>query len=91
MDELEDKEELVLIHEVDTIEFDHIRFGYGEEDLMSDISFQVHRGERVAIVGPTGAGKTTLTNLLLRFYDVKRGIDQDQRNRYSTIFLSSAP
>jgi ATP-binding cassette, subfamily B, multidrug efflux pump len=56
------------------IEFDHVWFAYNGEDwVLRDISFHVGAGETVAIVGHTGAGKTTLTNLLLRFYDVQRG------------------
>lgn len=54
--------------------FDHVKFGYSPENiLMKDVSFSVKPGETVAIVGPTGAGKTTLINLLLRFYDVLGG------------------
>ncbi|MBV8549664.1 MAG: ABC transporter ATP-binding protein [Acidobacteriaceae bacterium] len=56
------------------IEFDHVWFAYnGEEWVLRDVSFEVARAETVAIVGHTGAGKTTLTNLLLRFYDIQRG------------------
>ena len=54
--------------------FDHVKFGYSTEDiLMNDINFKVKPGATVAIVGPTGSGKTTLINLLLRFYDVLDG------------------
>ena len=56
-----------------SVTFDHVQFGYDDELLMNDVSFQVKPGQMVAIVGPTGAGKTTLMNLLLRFYDVKGG------------------
>jgi ATP-binding cassette subfamily B protein len=56
------------------VEFDQVWFAYnGEEWVLKDVSFHVAAGETVAIVGHTGAGKTTLTNLLLRFYDVQRG------------------
>jgi ATP-binding cassette subfamily B protein len=56
------------------IEFDHVWFAYNDEDwVLRDISFKVAPGETIAIVGHTGAGKTTLTNLLMRFYDVQRG------------------
>lgn len=55
------------------VSFDHVQFGYGEDLLMKDVNFHVKSGQMVAIVGPTGAGKTTLMNLLLRFYDVKGG------------------
>jgi ATP-binding cassette subfamily B protein len=56
------------------IEFDHVWFAYHDEDwVLRDVSFHIAPAETVAIVGHTGAGKTTLTNLLLRFYDVQRG------------------
>ena len=68
-----DKESICQIDKVDSIEFDHVQFGYDDTLLMKDVNIQVKAGQTIAIVGPTGAGKTTLTNLLLRFYDVKGG------------------
>jgi ATP-binding cassette, subfamily B, multidrug efflux pump len=56
------------------IEFQNVWFAYKEEDwVLKGISFKVEPGQSVALVGYTGAGKTTITNLLLRFYDVQRG------------------
>jgi ATP-binding cassette, subfamily B, multidrug efflux pump len=56
------------------IEFDRVWFAYKEEDwVLRDLSFRIEPGETIAVVGHTGAGKTTLTNLLLRFYDIQRG------------------
>jgi ATP-binding cassette subfamily B protein len=56
------------------IEFEHVWFAYdGEHDVLRDVSFIIEPGQRVGIVGATGSGKTTVINLLLRFYDVQRG------------------
>jgi len=56
------------------IEFDHVWFAYRNEDwVLRDVSFRIEPGETIAVVGHTGAGKTTLTNLLLRFYDIQKG------------------
>ena len=56
------------------VEFQHVRFGYSEENiLMEDMNIHVKPGQMIAIVGPTGAGKTTLVNLLMRFYEVNSG------------------
>lgn len=57
-----------------TIEFDHVWFAYNEDDwVLRDVSFTIQPGDTIAVVGHTGAGKTTLISLLLRFYDVQRG------------------
>ncbi|MFF2371738.1 ABC transporter ATP-binding protein [Agromyces sp. NPDC058110] len=57
-----------------TIEFDHVSFSYTpEHPLIRDLSFRVEPGQTVAIVGPTGAGKTTLVNLIMRFYELDGG------------------
>lgn len=54
--------------------FEHVSFGYTEDKMViNDFSFKVQAGQKVAIVGPTGAGKTTLVNLLMRFYEVNHG------------------
>ena len=56
------------------IAFEHVWFAYrGDEHVLRDVSFVIEPGERVGVVGHTGAGKTTLINLLLRFYDRRRG------------------
>jgi ATP-binding cassette subfamily B protein len=57
-----------------TVEFDRVWFAYNGEDwVLRDVSFSVAPGETIAVVGHTGAGKTTLTSLLLRFYDIQKG------------------
>jgi ATP-binding cassette subfamily B multidrug efflux pump len=56
------------------IEFKHVWFAYNDQDwVLKDVSFKLEPGSAVALVGPTGAGKTTISNLLMRFYDVQRG------------------
>lgn len=56
------------------IEFENVWFAYNEEDwVLKDVSFAVSPGQSAALVGHTGSGKTTITNLLMRFYDVQRG------------------
>lgn len=66
----------VTVHPEDIrghVTFEHVSFGYEDELLMEDVSFEAKPGQMVALVGSTGAGKTTLMNLLLRFYDVRGG------------------
>nr|WP_044039848.1 ABC transporter ATP-binding protein [Clostridium bornimense] len=56
------------------VEFNHVKFGYNKDRvIIKDFSVKVKAGQKVAIVGPTGAGKTTIVNLLMRFYDVNSG------------------
>lgn len=55
------------------VRFEHVAFGYGDALLMEDVHIDIKSGQTVAIVGPTGAGKTTLINLLLRFYELNGG------------------
>ncbi|MEG0107920.1 MAG: ATP-binding cassette domain-containing protein, partial [Lachnospiraceae bacterium] len=55
------------------VTFQNVSFGYGETPVIQRLHVEVKRGQMVAIVGPTGAGKTTLINLLMRFYDVDQG------------------
>ena len=65
------------------IEFDHVWFAYKDEDwVLRDVSFHIEPGETIAVVGHTGAGKTTLISLLLRFYDVQTGQHPDRRRRH---------
>ena len=58
-----------------TVEFDHVSFAYPEagENVISDISFKAEKGETIAVIGSTGSGKSTLVNLIPRFYDVTEG------------------
>ncbi len=57
-----------------TVEFRNVSFAYNDDDwVLKDVSFEVGSGESVAIVGHTGAGKTTVTNLMTRFYDIQKG------------------
>ena len=55
------------------VEFKDIRFGYGKKEVLHGVSLNAKKGETVAIVGPTGSGKTTIVNLLMRFYDPNSG------------------
>ncbi|NOY79292.1 MAG: ABC transporter ATP-binding protein [Calditrichaeota bacterium] len=61
-------------HFENRIQFDHVWFAYKDEDwVLRDVSFEVKKGQRVALVGATGAGKTSIISLLARFYDVQQG------------------
>ena len=65
----------VIEHPDGSVEFDHVKFGYTPDTiLMEDMNIDVQPGQMIAIVGPTGAGKTTLVNLLMRFYEVNSGV-----------------
>lgn len=78
---LDDEEEIpdpfkpaVLEHAKGNIAFEHVSFGYQSDHLlMKNISFEAKPGQKIAVVGSTGAGKTTLVNLLMRFYEVNSG------------------
>ena len=78
---LDEKEEIETANdniEIDklsgNVKFDHVRFGYDEDKIViKDFSADIKDGQKIAIVGPTGAGKTTMVKLLMRFYDVNDG------------------
>ena len=55
------------------IEFKNVTFAYGKKEVLNDISFKINKGEKVAFIGKTGAGKTTITNILMRLYPIKSG------------------
>ena len=68
-------QDAVMLEEPDgTVELEHVSFSYvPQKKLIEDFNLRVKKGQRVAIVGPTGCGKTTIINLLMRFYDVNSG------------------
>lgn len=73
-EEEQEVEKSEMLDTIDSIEWDHVYFSYQKErPLIEDFHFHVKKGSRIAIVGPTGCGKTTLINLLMRFYDVQKG------------------
>lgn len=58
-----------------SVDFEHVSFSYEEgTDVLNDVSFHINPGETIALVGPTGAGKTTIVNLISRFYDIQKGV-----------------
>lgn len=76
----EDEEVQTVTKEIDTnklagnVEFDNVKFGYNDDKIIiNDFSAKIKEGQKIAIVGPTGAGKTTIVKLLMRFYDVNSG------------------
>lgn len=75
--ELADKEGVIELPEIKgTVEFKNVSFAYADEKdkhVLNDVSFSVSPGETIALVGPTGAGKTTIVNLISRFYDIEEG------------------
>lgn len=75
MEEVKEKAEPIKLNNVKgNVTFEHVKFGYSDDKiLITDMNIEAKPGETVAIVGPTGAGKTTLINLLMRFYDVNSG------------------
>ncbi len=83
------------VHVESRVEFDHVSFGYSPEKIIiRDFSARLNPGQKVAIVGPTGAGKTTIVKILMRFYDVNAGaimidghdIKVFQRNELRSLF-----
>lgn len=70
------------------IRFENITFAYGAESVLKEVSFEVKKGETVALVGPSGSGKTTLMHLLARFYDIQEGRITWDGNDISTFDVS---
>ncbi len=78
LDEPEEKPDLsnaTLVHPpFESLSFDHVNFGYEpNKQILHDVSFELNKGETLAIVGATGAGKTTIINLIMRFYEIDDG------------------
>ncbi len=75
MDEIPDQVHAEVLPDTKgNVRFEHVQFGYSDDHiLMKDINIDISAGDRIAIVGPTGAGKTTLVNLLMRFYEIQKG------------------
>ena len=74
--DLVDKENAIVVDSFKgDVEFTHVHFGYEKDvPILKNIDFRVKSGEKIALVGPTGSGKTTIINLLMRFYDVNEGV-----------------
>lgn len=75
VEEIPDREDAeVISFPKGEVKFEHVKFGYKEDaTLIEDMNIDVKQGQTIAVVGPTGAGKTTLVNLLMRFYEIKGG------------------
>ena len=72
--DIQEKENpIVLKNTTGEIKYENVSFSYEDKKILNDLSFEVSSGETVALVGPSGAGKTTITNLLPRFYDITSG------------------
>ncbi len=75
----EENEKDLIINKIDSnnlkghIEFKNVNFGYGDKTIIHNFNIDVSPGKRIAIVGPTGAGKTTIVKLLMNYYDLKKG------------------
>jgi len=91
IEEIPDSKDAAVLENVDgTVDLEHVAFSYvPDKKLIEDFNLHVKQGQRIAIVGPTGCGKTTLINLLMRFYDVNdgkisvSGIDIREMTRHS--------
>lgn len=91
----ESHKRIELVHADGNVKFEHVRFGYSKDKtIIKDFSASVKAGQKIAIVGPTGAGKTTMVNLLMRFYETESGkikidgtsIDQITRENLHNLF-----
>ena len=73
--DITDSETVIELPEIKgEVVFDHVSFSYDEDTkVLNDVSFRINAGETIALVGPTGAGKTTIVNLISRFYDIQEG------------------
>jgi len=73
--EIADSESVAELPEIKgSVRFDHVSFAYdADTKVLNDVSFHIRPGETIALVGPTGAGKTTIVNLISRFYDIQEG------------------
>ena len=87
---IQDSEDASDIETVEgRVEFDDVTFAYEEEPVLEDVDFEVEPGETVGLVGPTGAGKTTIVKLLLRLYDVNHGAVRIDGHDLRELTLSS--
>ena len=91
----ESHKRIELVHADGNVKFEHVRFGYSKDKtIIKDFSASVKAGQKIAIVGPTGAGKTTMVNLLMRFYETESGkikidgtsLDQITRENLHNLF-----
>ena len=75
--------------DIPEIEYEHVSFGYTDQDVLKDVSFKVSKGEMVALVGPSGGGKSTIASLLARFWDIRSGRILVRGNDIRDLSLSS--